>query len=96
MNTLLTLSQTPHPACKPTHSHKADVWAFGVLLWEIGTLARTPWGAFGVKEMADSIRSGDRLLAGPDTPAALYSIMLRCWNIIPVGLVIFFFNWSSP
>lgn len=42
-------------------SAKSDVWAFGVLCWEVTTLAKTPYGALGVKDMVDSLTNGDRL-----------------------------------
>jgi serine/threonine protein kinase len=48
-------------------SHKSDVFAFGVLLWEILSLGQTPWGAFGVCDFTNALRRGDRL----DFPAAL-------------------------
>ena len=38
-------------------SHKSDVFSFGVLIWEILSYARTPWGAFGTADMADALRS---------------------------------------
>jgi serine/threonine protein kinase len=65
-------------------SHKSDVFAFGVLLWEILSFARTPWGAFGVADMVAALLSGQRLLppegAGPRTAGGfLYAIALRCW-----------------
>ena len=61
-------------------SHKSDVWAFGVLLWEIGTFAKTPWGVFGVGEMAAAIERGERLEHEDRVPRFLYAIMLRCWH----------------
>ena len=64
-------------------SQKSDVWAFGVLLWEICTLAKTPWGVFSTGEMADAIDAGDRLEKESTIPDKLYATMLRCWHQNP-------------
>jgi hypothetical protein len=76
-------------------SHKSDVFAFGVLLWEILTLGQTPWGAFGVLDFTQALAKGTRL-ACPTTPGSapddahtcsatkIYAIALRCWKEDPV------------
>jgi serine/threonine protein kinase len=66
-----------------TFSSKTDVWAFGVLCWEITSLAQTPYGAMGIKDMVDSLNNGDRLLEAPFTPPGLYKVMLLCFSTNP-------------
>ena len=58
-----------------TFSNKTDVWGFGVLCWEVTTLAKTPYGAMGVKDMVDSLVKGDRLEEAPFTPPGMYKQM---------------------
>jgi surface protein len=43
-------------------SHKSDVFAFGVLLWEILSMGKTPWGAFGVQDFTSALVRGERML----------------------------------
>jgi serine/threonine protein kinase len=51
-------------------SHKSDVFAFGVLVWEILSLGRTPWGAFGVQDFTEALGRGDRLQLDVDQTEA--------------------------
>jgi hypothetical protein len=75
-------------------SHKSDVFAFGVLLWEILSLGQTPWGVFGVPEFSQALAKGERLGFPPrlersstdgdvDTATKIYSVALRCWKEVP-------------
>jgi serine/threonine protein kinase len=43
-------------------SHKSDVFAFGVLMWEVLSMGATPWGAFGVHEFTGALARGERML----------------------------------
>ena len=64
-------------------SQKSDVWAFGVTIWEIFTLAKEqPYNGMSDKQVIDdAIRGKNRqLLAKPDIcPPEVYGIMLKCW-----------------
>jgi non-specific protein-tyrosine kinase len=64
-------------------SNKSDMWAFGVLCWEVTTLAKTPYGALGVKDMMDRIKTGYRLEPGPLAPSGLAKVMSLCWSEEP-------------
>jgi serine/threonine protein kinase len=52
-----------------TFSHKSDVFAFGVLLWEILSMGKTPWGAFRVQDFTSALVRGERM----PCPDLLYS-----------------------
>ena len=65
-------------------SQKSDVWAFGVTMWEIFTLAKEqPYNNMSDKQLIeDALRGKNRkILAKPDLcPLKLYKIMLECWE----------------
>ena len=64
-------------------SQKSDVWAFGVTMWEIFTLAKEqPYSDMSDKQMIDDALKGKnrKLLVKPDMcPLKVYKIMLECW-----------------
>ena len=70
-----------------TFTLKSDVWSFGVLLWEIYTYGRLPYGGLTNHEVIDNIR-GARVLDKPDLcPLGVYDIMRACWNQVPAKRV---------
>jgi len=64
-------------------SVKSDVWAFGVTLWEIFTLAKQqPYREMADQQVIDSVLKGKKqiLMAKPDhCPDEIYEVMLSCW-----------------
>ncbi|KAH1022662.1 hypothetical protein HUJ04_012034 [Dendroctonus ponderosae] len=58
---------------------QSDVWAYGVLLWEIMTLGQQPYQARSNLEVLHYIRGGGRLGKPKDCPEDLYWLMLQCW-----------------
>ena len=64
-------------------SQKSDVWAFGVTVWEIFTLAKEqPYNDMSDKQMIEDALKGKnrKTLEKPDVcPLEVYKIMLECW-----------------
>ena len=65
-------------------SQKSDVWAFGVTMWEIFTLAKEqPYNDISDKQLVEDALKGKnrKILAKPDMcPFKVYKIMLECWE----------------
>uniref|UniRef100_A0A8D8M0B9 receptor protein-tyrosine kinase n=1 Tax=Cacopsylla melanoneura TaxID=428564 RepID=A0A8D8M0B9_9HEMI len=66
-------------------STASDVWAFGVLLWELTTLAQQPYAEIDPFEMAASLQDGYRLNQPVNCPDELFSVMAYCWAMNPEG-----------
>ncbi|KAJ9583818.1 hypothetical protein L9F63_021821, partial [Diploptera punctata] len=62
---------------------QSDVWAFGVLIWEIMTLGQQPYPAMTNLEVLHYVRNGGRLGQPNNCPEELYQLMLKCWNYNP-------------
>ncbi|XP_078584652.1 tyrosine-protein kinase receptor Tie-1-like [Branchiostoma floridae x Branchiostoma japonicum] len=65
------------------YTTKTDVWAFGVLLWEIVTLGATPYPGMSKREVMDGVQQGYRMEKPPHCDEKLYSLMLSCWDADP-------------
>lgn len=65
-------------------SSKSDVWSFGVVLWEIGTLGSFPYASVQDNELLHYLIQDKCRLACPDTIFQdIYKIMCSCWNTAP-------------
>ncbi|XP_071560854.1 tyrosine-protein kinase receptor torso-like isoform X2 [Temnothorax nylanderi] len=61
----------------------SDVWAFGILLWEIVTLGAMPYPGTPTNRILQFLKSGYRMERPPNCSRELYSIMYSCWNMRP-------------
>ncbi|XP_076635362.1 anaplastic lymphoma kinase isoform X1 [Colletes latitarsis] len=62
---------------------KTDVWAFGVLLWEIMSFGYMPYTGCTNRETISMVTSGGRLEKPVGCPDPIYGIMNNCWRPRP-------------
>ncbi|CAL8121065.1 unnamed protein product [Orchesella dallaii] len=67
---------------KMEFTSKSDVWSYGVTLWEIYSLGKTPYGGLNwTIEFNDELQNGLRLTKPQFANEEIYSKMLDCWNL---------------
>nr|CAH8848690.1 unnamed protein product [Trichobilharzia regenti] len=65
---------------------QSDVWSYGVVLWEIVTMACLPYRGMSHEEVIRYILSGNTLLSNglpTNCPELFRALMLHCWNFNP-------------
>ncbi|CAH3167662.1 unnamed protein product, partial [Porites lobata] len=62
-----------------TFTSQSDVWAFGVLLWELVTLGGTPYPTISNREMLRLLKTGYRMEKPDICDDEIYEIMTHCW-----------------
>uniref|UniRef100_A0A183EGV6 Protein kinase domain-containing protein n=1 Tax=Gongylonema pulchrum TaxID=637853 RepID=A0A183EGV6_9BILA len=73
------------------YTFKADVWAYGVVLWELATRGLTPYADLEFTEILRLLKSGHRLSKPRGCPDILYhQVMLVCWMEDPQRRPTFF------
>ncbi|BFZ08768.1 hypothetical protein BsWGS_11806 [Bradybaena similaris] len=65
------------------YSSKSDVWAFGILLWELYTFGGTPYPQVTTEQLRELHENGYRMSKPPACPEQLYRIMRACWREDP-------------
>lgn len=64
-------------------SSKSDVWAYGVLMWEVFTCGKIPYGRAANAEVVEQVQHGQRLPRPPACPSDVYQVMRSCWEKKP-------------
>ncbi|PSN38416.1 hypothetical protein C0J52_16327, partial [Blattella germanica] len=66
------------------YSTQSDVWSFGIVLWELFSLARTPYPGMEANErLLEKLQNGYRMERPSYAPYAVYQTMLKCWEETP-------------
>ncbi|XP_055031815.2 insulin-like growth factor 1b receptor isoform X1 [Misgurnus anguillicaudatus] len=61
----------------------SDVWSFGVVLWEIATLAEQPYQGMSNEQVLRFVMDGGLLDKPDNCPDMLFELMRMCWQYNP-------------
>eukprot|EP00795_Rhopilema_esculentum_P014058 gene14058-5043_t len=65
------------------YTSESDVWAFGIVIWEICTLGGYPYPSTADSEIMRFLLSGKRLEKPENCTDKIYQIMRSCWMHFP-------------
>lgn len=61
----------------------SDVWSYGVVLWEMATLAAQPYQGLSNEEVLRYVLNGRVMEKPEDCPDRLFELMQKCWRYRP-------------
>lgn len=65
-------------------SIQSDIWSFGIVLWEMFTLGKTPYpGVEGGEHFSNMLSGGYRMERPDFCPQIVYELMVQCWDLVP-------------
>ncbi|KAG8455051.1 hypothetical protein GDO86_001317 [Hymenochirus boettgeri] len=65
------------------YTSESDVWAYGVVLWEIFSYGMQPYYGMAHEEVIYYVRDGNILSCPENCPLELYNLMRLCWSKMP-------------
>ncbi|XP_060093149.1 muscle, skeletal receptor tyrosine-protein kinase [Heteronotia binoei] len=65
------------------YTTESDVWAYGVVLWEIFSFGMQPYYGMAHEEVIYYVRDGNVLSCPDNCPLELYNLMSLCWSKLP-------------
>ncbi|XP_066038488.1 muscle, skeletal receptor tyrosine-protein kinase isoform X2 [Chamaea fasciata] len=65
------------------YTTESDVWAYGVVLWEIFSYGMQPYYGMAHEEVIYYVRDGNVLSCPDNCPLELYNLMRLCWCKLP-------------
>ncbi|XP_030380544.1 proto-oncogene tyrosine-protein kinase receptor Ret [Scaptodrosophila lebanonensis] len=73
----------PESLADHVYTTKSDVWAFGVLCWELITLGASPYPGIPPQNLYHLLKTGYRMERPENCSDAIYSIVRTCWTDEP-------------
>ncbi|XP_039196808.1 macrophage colony-stimulating factor 1 receptor isoform X2 [Crotalus tigris] len=74
----------PESIFECVYTGQSDVWSYGILLWEIFSLGRSPYPGMKVNYKFYSLVKQGYHMGKPDfAPDDMYNIMMACWKLEP-------------
>ncbi|GFR92288.1 trk-like receptor tyrosine kinase [Elysia marginata] len=68
---------------------ESDIWAYGVVLWEIFSFGKQPYYGHSNEEVIHLLDQGILLQRPEDCPSTIYHVMIGCWKKDPRQRIIF-------
>ncbi|XP_058147176.1 cytoplasmic tyrosine-protein kinase BMX isoform X2 [Dasypus novemcinctus] len=65
------------------YSSKSDVWAFGILMWEVFSLGKQPYDLYDNSQVVVKVSQGHRLYRPQLASDTIYQVMYSCWHELP-------------
>lgn len=73
----------PESLADGVFSSESDVWSYGIVLWEMVTLAEHPYQGMSNEQVLKFVTTRGRLGRPKDCPNVLWEIMEVCWEHKP-------------
>ncbi|XP_016897429.2 macrophage colony-stimulating factor 1 receptor 2 isoform X2 [Cynoglossus semilaevis] len=74
----------PESIFECVYTLQSDVWSYGVLLWEIFSLGKSPYPNVPVdSKFYKMIKDGQHMTAPDFASAEMYQLMKQCWSLEP-------------
>jgi len=74
---------SPEVLVKSRYSTRSDVWATGVVMWEVLTRGERPYSSLSAEQTAVYVLNGGRLDQPDICPAPLWTVVTDCWQSRP-------------
>uniref|UniRef100_A0A6Q2Z664 receptor protein-tyrosine kinase n=1 Tax=Esox lucius TaxID=8010 RepID=A0A6Q2Z664_ESOLU len=58
----------------------SDVWSYGIVMWEVMSYGERPYWEMSNQDVIKAVEDSYRLPGPMDCPAALYHLMMDCWQ----------------
>lgn len=69
----------PESLADHVYTSKSDVWAFGVLCWELITLGASPYPGIAPQNLWSLLKTGYRMERPENCSEEVYSVVRTCW-----------------